>query len=249
MKYLRTKRKMNSSEFKIFVDFDGTITKSDIGEELFIEFGNKDFAKALIEDWNQGKVESCKGWSSLCENVEVIDIEKLKAFLYSAKIDEAFHRFVDYSKENGFDVKIISDGFDYYIRTILEKENLGHLTYSSNVLEINDDNRLVPSFPYSVEDCKCCANCKRNFVIDNSSDEDFTVYIGDGHSDKCPVQYCDFIFAKNSLLKFCEVNRITYFPYSNFDDVIKKLEELRSKKRLKKRHQAELKRREIYSQG
>ncbi len=235
--------------FKIFVDFDGTITKKDIGEELFIEFGDKEFAKNLIEDWNQGKVESCTGWRSLCNTVNSIDEVDLKKFLNSCAIEESFHSFIGFCTTHNFDVKIISDGFDYYIKQILTKENLGHLTFSGNVLEISDENKLVPSFPNSVEDCKCCANCKRNYVIDNSSDEDYTIYIGDGQSDRCPVQYCDFVFAKNSLLKFCEVNRITYFPYSNFDDIIKKLDELRQKKRLKKRHQAELKRREIYSQG
>jgi hypothetical protein len=45
------------------------------------------------------------------------------------------------------------------------------------------------------------------------------------------------------------MNRITYFPYNDFDDVAKKLNELGGKKRLKKRHQALLKRKEVYSQG
>ena len=65
-------------------------------------------------------------------------------------------------------------------------------------------------------------------------------------SDNDAIQYVDFIFAKNDLLKYCEVNRITYFPFNNFDDVISRLDELSAKKRLKKRHQAELKRREAF---
>jgi len=48
-------------------------------------------------------------------------------------------------------------------------------------------------------------------------------------------------------LKYCEVQRITYFPFRNFDDVILRMNELLSKKRLKKRHQAELKRREAFT--
>jgi 2-hydroxy-3-keto-5-methylthiopentenyl-1-phosphate phosphatase len=60
------------------------------------------------------------------------------------------------------------------------------------------------------------------------------------------VHFCDFIFAKDDLLKYCEKERITFFPFNNFDDVIERMEMLRQKKRLKKRHQAELNRREIY---
>ncbi|MDR3665503.1 MAG: 2-hydroxy-3-keto-5-methylthiopentenyl-1-phosphate phosphatase, partial [Ignavibacteriaceae bacterium] len=57
---------------------------------------------------------------------------------------------------------------------------------------------------------------------------------------------CDLVFAKKSLLKYCEKERITFLPYNTFDDVIAKLSAILMKKHLKKRYQAELKRREIY---
>jgi 2-hydroxy-3-keto-5-methylthiopentenyl-1-phosphate phosphatase len=60
------------------------------------------------------------------------------------------------------------------------------------------------------------------------------------------VHFCDFIFAKDDLLRYCEKERISYFPFNNFTDVIGRMETLRNRKRLKKRHQAELKRRELY---
>ena len=240
---------MNDKSFKIFVDFDGTIAKIDVGEELFLEFGNRESNKVLISNWNINGVNALSGWRALCSSVEYADKDKMIDYLMNVEIDPAFKDFVSYCETNGMPLKIISDGFDFYINTILEKENLGHLEFSSNILEFTNDNKLIPHFPNAEEDCHCCGNCKRNFVLDNSGDDDYTVYIGDGVSDRCPVQYCDFIFAKSSLLKFCEVNRITYFPYSNFNDVIKKLEELKNKKRLKKRHQAELKRKEVFIQG
>lgn len=238
---------MNHNKFKIFVDFDGTITHEDVGEKLFIEFGNAEFAKKLINDWNNDLVEPKFGWLSLCNSVEFVNETKVKKFLEQIQIDSTFKGFIHYCEENDFELKIISDGFDYYINTILAKENISEIEVSSNQLKIVD-NKFIPHFPNSASDCKCSANCKRNFVIENSSDDDFTVYIGDGVSDRCPILYCDFIFAKDSLLKYCELNRITYFPYNNFDEIIKKLDELKVKKRLKKRHQALLKRKEIYMQ-
>jgi 2-hydroxy-3-keto-5-methylthiopentenyl-1-phosphate phosphatase len=133
----------------------------------------------------------------------------------------------------------------------LKKENLQHLELYSNKVIIDEENNLTPIFPHTDEECKRCANCKRNHILNNSADDEneYSVYIGDGWSDVCPAQYCDFIFAKSSLLKYCESNRITYFPYTNFNDVITKLDQLKEKKRLKKRHQAQLKRREVYIQG
>lgn len=238
---------MNHNKFKIFVDFDGTITKDDVGEMLFIKFGNSEFAKKLIDDWNNDLVDPKFGWRSLCESVEFVNETEVKNFLEQIEIDPTFKEFIHYCNSNEFEMKIISDGFDYYINTILAKENIFGIEVSSNELKI-ENNKFIPFFPNSPSDCTCSANCKRNYVLENSSDEEYSVYIGDGVSDRCPILYCDFIFAKDSLLKYCEVNRITYFPYNNFNDIIKKLDELKIKKRLKKRHQALLKRKEIYMQ-
>lgn len=238
---------MDKKVFKVFVDFDGTITQKDVGEELFIEFGDREFCKTLIDDWNNDLVEPRTGWKKLCGSVKYADEMEIRNFLATIEVEASFIQFVKYCEENDFELRIISDGFDYYIKTILEKENLGNLNFSSNILSFID-NKLIPRFPNSAEDCKCSANCKRNYVLKHSSDDDYTVYIGDGVSDRCPIQFCDFIFAKDSLLKFCEINRITYFPYTDFNDVIKRLDELKNKKRLKKRHQALLKRKEVYTQ-
>jgi 2-hydroxy-3-keto-5-methylthiopentenyl-1-phosphate phosphatase len=117
----------------------------------------------------------------------------------------------------------------------------------SNKLILDDNGKLIPSFPFYTADCRSSANCKRNHIIENSSEDEYTVFIGDGNADKDAIQYVDFIFAKDDLLKFCELQRVTYFPFRNFDDVILRMNELLSKKRLKKRHQAELKRREAFT--
>lgn len=240
---------MNEKNFKIFVDFDGTITKEDIGEVMFLKFGDAQRAKEIVNEWINEKINARQSWELLCKTVNNLDLEKFDEFLLSSEIDSSFKIFLDYCNKNNYEVRILSDGLDYYINKILSKENLSHLEVYSNKLNFDKDGNLIPIFPYTDEECKRCANCKRNHVLNFSGDDEYSIYIGDGYSDVCPAQYCDFIFAKKSLLKYCEINRITYFPYSDFNDVIKKLEELKQKKRLKKRYQAELKRKEVYIQG
>jgi len=234
--------------FKIFVDFDGTISQQDIGEEMFLKFGDAEEAQRIIERWIKNEITSVDTWQLLCATVRDFDADKFDDFLSKIEIDATFKSFVKYCDANNFEITILSDGLDYYIERFLEREGLSHIKAYTNKLTF-DGSDLVPQFPHTDEECKQCANCKRNHIISNSSDDDFTIYIGDGYSDACPVQYCDFIFAKKSLLKFCEVNRISYSPFKNFNDVRRKLEELKNKKRLKHRHQAELKRREVYLQG
>lgn len=234
--------------FKIFVDFDGTITQKDIGEEMFLRFGDADKANRIIEKWIKKEITSVDTWTQLCATVKNFNPVDFDSFLNEIDIDPTFKIFIEYCKLNNFELFILSDGLDYYINRVLERENLSHLKAYTNKLLFEVD-KLVPVFPYTDEECKQCANCKRNHIINNSSDEDYTVFIGDGYSDACPVQYCDFVFAKKSLLKFCETNRISFWPYKNFEDVIKQLDQLKSKKRLRHRHQAELKRKTVYQQG
>ncbi len=232
-------------EFKIFIDFDGTITTTDVGENIFLKFGNESKVKKIIEDLLTEKISSKECWISLCESVHQINKNELDSFIDEIKIDPGFKDFISFCKKNELVHFILSDGFDYYIERILKRENLDDIKYYSNKLQIIN-NKLIPSFPHHDIDFPSSANCKRNHIINNSGDEEFTVFIGDGNSDKYTVHYCDFIFAKEDLLKYCEKERISYFPFKNFIDVQHIMTKLLSKKRLKKRHQAELKRREVY---
>jgi len=236
---------MVNKNFKIFVDFDGTITKRDVGDAIFLEFGNKAKTEGIIVDLLSGKLSARDTWIQLCNTIDNADADIMGSFVDTIEMDETFHLFVDFCKSNNLDLFVLSDGFDFYINRIFKRENLQDVKFFCNNLEIKD-GKMIPSFPYYDETCSTSANCKQNHVISNSSDEDYTVYIGDGNSDKHPAQFCDYIFAKHGLLRYCEKERITFFPYQNFNDVIKKLEELGNKKRLKKRHQAELKRKERY---
>ncbi len=234
--------------FKIFVDFDGTISSQDIGESIFREFGDHMIVNKIIDGLLSNEISAKQCWVELCNSVEKIENVKLDSFIDGLNIESSFHSLVNFCKDNNFELFVLSDGFDYYIKRIFERENLNHLKYFANKLTITKDKRLQPSFPYEHENCRTSANCKRNHIINLSSDEDYTVYIGDGNSDRFAAQFCDFIFAKDGLLKFCEVERISYFPFNNFNEIVERLESLKSKKRLKKRHQADLKRKEAYMQ-
>jgi 2-hydroxy-3-keto-5-methylthiopentenyl-1-phosphate phosphatase len=239
---------INEKVFKIFIDFDGTITKVDVGEWFTDTFGDPAKNKEIIKLWVEDKITSPESWYLMFENLH-IDKNKFDEFIAAAEIDQTFKNFINYCRQNNFEVRVLSDGFDIYINKIFEKENLADLEVYCNTAIVDKENKLIPIFPYGDEECKSCGNCKRNHILSNSGDDDYIIYIGDGYSDKCPVQYCDFIFAKNSLLKYCELNRITYFPFKNFDEVRFRLEELNCRKRLKKKFQAAVKRKEVFLQG
>lgn len=239
---------MNDKVFKIFVDFDGTISRQDVGDSFLNFFGDPEKNNEVVKLWMEDKISSPELWIMLFKTIRGFSEERFNEFLQTMEIDPTFAPFVQYCRENSFELRVLSDGFDLYIKRLIERENIKDLEIFCNKALIKD-NVITPVFPYGDEECKQCGNCKRNHILSNSGDDDYLIYIGDGYSDKCPIQYCDFVFAKDSLLRYCEMNRITFFPFKDFNDVIKKINELKSKKRLKKLHQAELKRREVFKQG
>ena len=52
-----TKNLLNRN-YKVFVDFDGTITKQDVGEQMFLKFGDAEEAQNIIEKWFKNEIRN-----------------------------------------------------------------------------------------------------------------------------------------------------------------------------------------------
>lgn len=237
---------MKRRDIKIFVDFDGTITLQDVGEAIFNRFCDSKVVDVIINNLLEDKISSRQCWDDLCECAGSVDKNELIQFINTMEIDRSFLTFTDFCRNNKLEMIVLSDGFDFYIDKVFEKNRINEVKYYSNRLLINSDGGLSAEYPYYDADSPTSANCKKNHIISHSSDEDYTVYIGDGNSDKDAAQYCDFIFAKKDLARYCSMERISFYPFNNFEDVQKKLVELINKKNLRKRHQAQLKRKSAY---
>lgn len=241
--------KKDNRVIKLFVDFDGTITIKDVGENIFRQFGDMKKVNRIVDGINNSEYEGKEGWFRLFDSLNDVTEKQMEEYVLSIEIDQSFKELVEFARENDIEMVILSDGFDFYIDKIMEREGLSDIKYYSNRMFFNEEGKIEVDFPYPDEECIDCANCKRNKVLEHSGEDEISIYIGNGHSDKCPAQFCDFIFAKDSLLRYCEIERITYFPYGSFTDVVVRLKKLISKNRLKKKHQAELKRRRVFMQG
>lgn len=237
---------MKKRDLKIFVDFDGTITQQDVGEAIFNKFGDSNKVDVIIKNLLEDKISSRQCWDELCDSAGAVKLNELIDFINTMEIDKSFISFTEFCIENDLEMVVLSDGFDLYINQVFKKYGIEKINYYSNNLNVNDDGRLSAEYPYYDADSPTSANCKKNHIINHSSDEDYTIYIGDGNSDKDAAQYCDFIFAKNDLARFCSMERISFYPFNTFDDVKNKIIELMSKKNLRKRHQAQLKRKSAY---
>lgn len=234
---------------KLFLDFDGTFTLNDVGEGIFTYFAGQEVVEQIIEDIKNLKLRGIEGWNRLFEKLPTIDISELNSFIDKVEIDPYAKELIAFCVKHKIELYILSDGFDYYIKRILSNNGINNIPFFANRLVINNNNSWHLEFPYRDEECNLCGNCKRNHILLLTCDDEITIYVGDGSSDVCPIQHCDYIFAKKTLLRFCESERISFTPFNNLNDVIDGINKLITKKRIKKSRQAELKRKAVYMQG
>jgi 2-hydroxy-3-keto-5-methylthiopentenyl-1-phosphate phosphatase len=85
-------------------------------------------------------------------------------------------------------------------------------------------------------------------MLQNYSEDDLLIYIGDGASDFCPVEKCDLIFAKGKLSKYCNENNIPHYNFHNFFDIMSIFNKMFIQKTIpiKIRNQAFVKRKLIF---
>lgn len=236
--------------FRIFCDFDGTITDEDVWVSVGKHFiRRKDEWAEVIRKFESLEIGARECFLRECSLIENFDKAVFDEIIDSRQVDPHFTEFYSFCQNNQIPFTILSEGMDYYIERIL-KNLKTEIKFFSNHLNFRDGYKFFDlTFPYSDGDCTKCGCCKRNLIINMSADDEIAVYIGDGYSDVCAVQYADIVFAKKSLASYCWKNNITYFDYENFSDIKKKMEKLMLKKKINHRQTARLKRRDALLQG
>jgi 2,3-diketo-5-methylthio-1-phosphopentane phosphatase len=201
-----------------FVDFDGTVTKEDTCEAMVKAFAKGDW-ESLDKKWQQGELstENCA-----IETFKMFDADEasLKKFLQeSMEIDDYFIPFVNLCRQKNFGLYILSDGYDFNIKVVLEKYGLNGIPYYANELVIDDRNFDIRC-PYGSKTCPKCGVCKTEIMKKLKPEDGVSVFIGDGYSDTCPAKSADIVFAKRTLLEYCRKNKIPARDFKDFSDII-----------------------------
>lgn len=210
----------------VISDFDGTICTTDMGNSVLSQF-TKESWNEIDREYVKGTIGSRIAYSRIAPLIEA-DAESVRKFvLKKGRIDPFFKKFYNLAKSRNIDVKIVSDGLNFYIRTMLEKYGLSDIEFYSNDLAFGSRKDVSIEFPQMNELCGRCGTCKNKILNDHRLLYEQIIYVGDGHSDICPSRYADLIFAKDVLLKKCEEEgHPSYLPFRNFDDIRKYLENM-----------------------
>ncbi len=237
---------MQSWSLHIFSDFDGTISVSDVCIDIIDRFGVREPYLSLLA---KGTLSLKEFWFQVLKIFpKELTLDEINEFVFeNVQVDPFFVDFVNFCRQNQIPFEILSDGFEFYIQTTLKKIGINNIPFYGNQL-IKVEGSFIPTFTYANESCNCenVGSCKRNIALTRLKDDEVLVYIGDGYSDFCMVEYSDIVFAKEILSKYCNNKRIPHYNYKTFSDIIYVLKKIIQSKTIKPRRQAQLNRKKAF---
>lgn len=216
------KRPLVLSNCRVFFDFDNTLTKSDVLDEIIKKFSINDHWQQLEKAWINEEIGTKECLDGQLRNVRVTK-EALDKFLEKMELDKNCYKIISFLKKEGVNPVILSDNFTPIIERILDVHGIKDVKVYANSLRFYK-NHLIPSFPYDNPFCPSCAHCKKIHL--DRENEKFLVYVGDGRSDICPAKVSDVVFAKDSLLTYLKGMHKACIPYKDLETVYQHFKEV-----------------------
>jgi 2-hydroxy-3-keto-5-methylthiopentenyl-1-phosphate phosphatase len=203
------------------IDFDGTLSTRDTVDAMLERFA-EDSWESVEREWLDGKITAVECMTQQIRMVKA-DHVTLEGFFRSIQLDTSFLPF--YQHVSHFSkVAIVSDGLDHAIKVATRNAALPEIPIYANHLHFVPQGIDI-SFPRLNADCQagngvCKCAVARDLAQESSGP---IILVGDGKSDACLAHRADVVFAKGSLIKYCEAQNIAYHAFQTFADVLAKV--------------------------
>lgn len=206
----------------VLTDFDGTITRTDVAEDILEAFAPHEWW-SIEEEHRARKIGTRETMVRQFALVRAKEADMLRFVDEHVALDETFPPFVAACRERGIPVEIVSEGLDFYLRHLLERWRIDVPARTNRTTFEGDRVRI--SYPYADPTCNLCGTCKLRRLFDLRVAGYHVAYVGDGHSDLCPAVEADLVFAKKELADLCREEAIDFIPFDTFADVRREMEE------------------------
>ncbi len=212
-----TLRSMLQFPFFVSIDFDGTVTETDITDAVIRAFAAHGWEEAE-QLWESGQIGSRE---CLIQQVDLLRAPLPRILEYvrgGYAVDASFGSFVGFLREQRIPFGIVSDGFQVLIETLLAKAGLqGIPVYANQLVASEQEGHLRALFPYAKRGCPAGA-CKCVIASDVGKDMPI-IHIGDGRSDFCLAEQAAYVFSKGRLTRHCHVRGLSHTPFSGFKTI------------------------------
>jgi 2,3-diketo-5-methylthio-1-phosphopentane phosphatase len=210
--------------WRVFVDFDGTITPHDTADLILERFAEPEW-RSVEDEWRKGVIGSRECMARQTGLIRVSETA-LDDFVADLAIDPTFPEFLADCQKRALPVAIVSDGFDRVIRAIARRHGFGAVPVFANELTFMGGDRWRLGFPWAKDSCGSqSGTCKCTIVTtsDRRARRPLNLLIGDGRSDFCAALEADFVFAKKQLLARCHEQGLPHCAFATFEEATRLL--------------------------
>jgi 2-hydroxy-3-keto-5-methylthiopentenyl-1-phosphate phosphatase len=204
-------------------DFDGTVTPEDMSYLLLDTYAGGDW-RALLEQYRQGKISvGCFNASAFTMIKEGEDT--LKSFVrQNYEIRPGFKQAVGYCRGKGFRFVIVSNGLDFYIKTVLKTIGLEDIELHAAKTQFSPDG--VDARYIGPQGDEMQNDFKKAYIEDYLKQGYRIAYIGNGDSDIPSAGLSHHVFATDALLQHYQANGLECTPFEDFEQVLAGLNQL-----------------------
>ena len=212
-------------KFKTLVqcDFDGTITEEDVSFSILDAFAYGDWRR-LLNDYKESRISvanfNTRAFVMVKENRDILDEFVLK----KVRIRNGFHKLLRYCQRKGWRFVIVSNGLNFYIKTILNSLNMDSIEVfaAQNIFSSDGiETRYIGPNGIELQD-----GFKEAYIRHFIQEGYRIIYMGNGDSDAPSARLADYIFATGPLLEHCKKINLNCTSFIDFNDIIQGLEHL-----------------------
>ncbi len=197
----------------VLTDFDDTAAVQNVAELLLKRFGAPDWMD-VRQRFRDGHID-LKEYQEITFRAIQADRATMQAYVKEhANLRPYFRELWGFCQTNDFPMAVVSQGLDFYIQALLDKEGLARVPiYAVNTEFQNGE--ISYKYEHNYPGKKTEGNSK-GFVVKSFQQLGCHVFFaGDGRSDLEAAQVADVVFAHSTLAKFCDDEGI---PYNHFQD-------------------------------
>jgi 2-hydroxy-3-keto-5-methylthiopentenyl-1-phosphate phosphatase len=194
----------------ILSDFDFTISQVDVGDLIVETLAQP--SEATLAQIRAGQAGSKAFWR---DSMARAPMDRALALADTVALDPHFAPFAAWCRAEGLPLAVVSDGFWFYIRPIMDRHGLGDLPVFCN--EMPSEGQLA--FPHANPACDLCGCCKAGVARRLKEQGARLVYIGDGTSDLYASAFVDWVFAKGFLADYLTKQGTPFYRFDSFADV------------------------------
>jgi 2-hydroxy-3-keto-5-methylthiopentenyl-1-phosphate phosphatase len=193
----------------VVLDFDGTVTESDLLDRIALEFGDPAVYQEVEDGLHEGRLSLREVITREFEPVTTPLPEVVAWVLDEAEVRPGLAEFVRSARAGGWDVHVVSSGFEELIEPVLAREGVEVELHANRVDARPDGWRVQWRYP---DDCDVCGeSCKRSLLPPGE-----VVYVGDGYSDRCAALASDRVFATAGLALYLSERGVPFEPFTDF---------------------------------